>query len=515
MNNFSILDCTLRDGGYYTSWDFDPCLVEQYLKVMNNLPVDYLEIGYRSPRLENQYLGKYFYLPVETIREIKTICEKKICIILNEKDIKVTDIHDLLEPCREYVTMVRLAVHPKNLKRAASLIDPIKAMGFEICFNVMYMSTWLDDHTFLKNLEIVNHGLDYFYMVDSYGGVFPDQLKVIYNSVSSVLNAKIGFHGHNNMELALINSLTAIECGVDIVDCTITGMGRGAGNLKTELLLTTLNQKTNLEIDFNNLSQIVTSFKVLQSKFRWGTNLPYMVSGAYSLPQKQVMEWVTKRFYSYNSIIQALQNQKENREDNLRINVFKEYKDFENVLIIGGGVSPEHHKSAIKQFIKSQSNICIIHASSKNAGFFKDVHVPQYFCLVGNEGYRLEEILQGLGGFQGKCVLPPYPRKMGTYIPALVRDKSYELEKVSFTQLLNDSHTVLALQTSVEVRSKNVYLVGYDGYMGENISQAERTLATENEKLFEDFKKFTGQNLVALTPTNYQNLLEESVYGFI
>ena len=106
--------------------------------------------------------------------------------------------------------------------------------------------------------------------------------------VRSKTNVKLGFHGHNNLEMALANTLTAIDEGIDIVDATITGMGRGAGNLKTELLLTVLNAKGVLDFPYNELSKTVDDFTELQSHYEWGTNLPYMVSGANSLPQKQV-----------------------------------------------------------------------------------------------------------------------------------------------------------------------------------------------------------------------------------
>ena len=65
---FKILDCTLRDGGYYTNWDFDQLTVDSYLEAMNNLPIDYIEIGYRSIKLDG-YLGEYYYLPIETIKK--------------------------------------------------------------------------------------------------------------------------------------------------------------------------------------------------------------------------------------------------------------------------------------------------------------------------------------------------------------------------------------------------------------------------------------------------------------
>ena len=72
---FKILDCTLRDGGYYTNWDFDQLTVDSYLEAMNDLPVDYIEIGYRSIKLDG-YLGEYFYLPISTIQKIRNKTSK-------------------------------------------------------------------------------------------------------------------------------------------------------------------------------------------------------------------------------------------------------------------------------------------------------------------------------------------------------------------------------------------------------------------------------------------------------
>jgi 4-hydroxy 2-oxovalerate aldolase len=198
------------------------------------------------------------------------------------------------------------------------LAEKVKSLGFEVGFNVMYMSKWINQKDFLALLPRVIGVADYFYLVDSYGGVFPKDVREIVGLVKDLTGSvSLGFHGHNNLELALINTLTAIEAGCEIVDATITGMGRGAGNLKTELLLTVLNSEGNLVVDFNSLSKIVDSFSNLQKKYDWGTNLPYMVSGAHSLPQKEVMDWVGKRYYSFNSIIRALQNRAKGIDDNI------------------------------------------------------------------------------------------------------------------------------------------------------------------------------------------------------
>jgi 4-hydroxy 2-oxovalerate aldolase len=509
----TLLDCTLRDGGYYTNWDFDKSLVHTYVEAFNKLPVDYLEIGYRSQPLEG-YLGEYFYCPDYVMRDLKARTNKKLVVILNEKDVRAGDVEALLTPCLGLITMVRLAIDPKNFARALELAAAVKAMGFEVGFNVMYMSTWKSQPEFLAQLSQTKGVCDYFYMVDSFGGVYPEDVKEIYQIVKSQVDVPIGFHGHNNLELALINTLTAIDCGAAIVDATVTGMGRGAGNLKTELLLTALNAKNDFDLDFNALSMVVDGFAKLQETHGWGTNLPYMVSGAHSLPQKEVMDWVGKRYYSFNSIIRALHNQSAGKKDNVKLSPFQPVEKYTIALMIGGGSSVVAHAAGITQLLQNRQDVCVIHASSKNAAVFKDLANPQFFCLVGNEGYRLESVFGTFKHFDYTCVLPPYPRKMGTYIPKQIAEKAAELEKISFTNLVKDSHTALALQTAIELGCQEVWMVGFDGYSGEMMGAKEQELFMENEQLFADVK-VAQVHLKSLLPTKYKSLQEDSLYALI
>lgn len=509
-----LLDCTIRDGGYYTNWDFEKGLVNQYLASMESLPVDYIEIGYRSIPLKNYY-GKYFYLPVYEIEDIKKRSSKKLVIILNEKDIRVEHLEELLTPLKGLVDMVRIALDPQYLGRALKLAEGIKKLGFEVGFNVMYMSKWKQFGNFVTDLKNVDAVADYFYMVDSYGGVYPQDVKDTIDLVKSNTSCPVGFHGHNNLELALINSITAMENGAAIIDSTVWGMGRGAGNLKTELMLSVLNSKYGVQVDFNALGNLVNAFDGLLKKYEWGTNLPYMISGSNSLPQKDVMDWVTTRFYSFNSIIRALQNQKADVKDNENLPLFTFDEEVEEVLILGGGSSAGEHAEDILQFIEAKKDMLVINASSKNAGQYKGISNSQIFCLVGSEGHRLERVFENLGDFNGKCVLPPYPRKMGTYVPSIIRDKAYELEKIEFSDKFTDSHTALALQTALSVGAKRVYIIGYDGYMNVPVTSKERILTEENEFLFTSFQEKTGRVLQTLTPSNYKSLQPISLYTIL
>ena len=87
MKNFKILDCTLRDGGYYTNWDFKPQTVDKYLKAMEELPIDYIEIGYRNLK-QSVYKGEFFYTPLETLKKVKSLTSKLIVLIVDEYLIK-------------------------------------------------------------------------------------------------------------------------------------------------------------------------------------------------------------------------------------------------------------------------------------------------------------------------------------------------------------------------------------------------------------------------------------------
>ena len=504
-----ILDCTIRDGGYYTNWDFDRKIVKSYLENFENLPVDYLEIGYRNPILPG-YFGEYFFCKTETLNFIRNNTTKKLVIILDEKNVRIKDLDQLLDSCMGIIEMIRIAIDPLNFERALKLATEIKKKGFKIAFNIMYMSTWDDHPEMIEGFVKLNGLVDYLYLVDSFGGVLPQDVIKTIRKIKSKTNVKLGFHGHNNLEMALANTLVAIDEGIDIIDSTITGMGRGAGNLKTELLLTTLDHKMNLELNYDSLSIITSEFVDLQKKYNWGTSLPYMVSGAKSLPQKQVMEWVSKRFYSMNSITRALNRKNKNHV----YPKFNPKETFENALIIGGGPSVDLKSKAIIDFININfDNTALIHASSKNSALFKDVTNKQYFCLAGNEGVRLEKVFNNLNNFTGKCVLPPSPREMGTYVPNLLKSNTVELNEINFTDLNVNSHLSIAIQTSLLLGVKTIYLVGFDGYYGENISELFQELFIENNNLFKAIS--SKIKCISLTQSKYESISQSSIYNFI
>lgn len=506
-----ILDCTLRDGGYYTNWDFEISLVDTYLAAVNQLPIDYIEVGYRNLP-QDEYMGEYGYCPVSTLQHIRQICNKKIAVMLNEKSTKVDNLEHLLSPVVELVDMVRLAVDPKNFDRALRLATAIKERyTIEVAFNVMYMSTWEDG--FYGKLHQLNGLVDLFCMVDSYGSITPQEAKTITERVKAELQCQVGFHGHNNLQLGLVNTLMAIESGVDFVDGTIRGMGRGAGNLNTELLLTYLNKHQNLKVDFNVLGDVVSAFEPLQQQYQWGTSLPYMLSGANSIPQKDVMEWVQNRIYSFNNIVRALDNRKGHVADNAKYPVFAATRKYSRVLIIGGGPMVQRHLTAIKTFIEKDADTAVVFATSRYAAQFRDVKCDKFYVLVGNESKRMEQSIQEIGDNE-KCILPPYPRTMGTDVPKMAKDQTYELESISFIDRYQDSCTSIAIELAKEISDGDKFIVGYDGYKDAKLSDKEIKLTRENEEIFERYAALE-KPLISLTPSLYKQLETKSIYSIL
>ena len=336
-----ILDCTLRDGGYYTDWDFSDNLVNNYFNLIKYLPIDIIEVGYRGNKNKKSYLGEYYYLTKSKLKTIRKKLgkKKKISIMIDIKDWKTPkELEKNLKECRNYVDIIRFAINPKKIKKIDGYLKTVSNLGFIVSVNLMYSHLILKDQKIFSNVIKLKRYFDIIYLVDSYGSLVPgDVTKIIKILKSFDVNLKIGFHSHNNLELALSNSIEAINNGVEYLDSTFTGMGRGAGNLKTELLLSYLGIKLNkLKINnFKNIGNVVDMFEEIKVEEKWGTSLPYMISGSTNSPQSEAMQLIKSRRYNMNDIVTYLY--KKNRK---KINIIKNLNLKKKiVLIIGGGSS--------------------------------------------------------------------------------------------------------------------------------------------------------------------------------
>ena len=507
----TLLDCSLRDGGYYNNWDFEEEFVDFYRNNIAQLPFDYIEIGYRN-LVQKDYRGKYFYTPSAILNQWTELSEKLV-LMLDEINSPLDQLEEMVLPCKGKVKMFRIATKPDRIAHGIELAKKIKGFGFEVGLNVMYLSEWDNYDNLFDHFTGIEEHVDYLYMADSFGAVLPDYIEKVVKKIKSITPVKLGYHGHNNLEMGLINALKALENGVEIIDASITGMGRGAGNLKTELLLTYLGSQQLKNVNFEVLNDLVTKFERLQKHYQWGNNLAYMVSGANSIPQKEVMNLITRRFYSIDNAIKAIGLENKHNNNSKYPKLSKDSKA-EKLLIVGGGSSVVDHLSAIEQFIQQNKTINILFSSARHQGLFVNL-IGGYNILVGAEGKRLEETID-VTAFSNYCILPSTPHKIAPYIPQAIEKNCFELNATIFSKDQADAHLAVTLQAAIELNSSAIFLVGFDGYSAAELNDREAFFMEENQQIFDHFLACKNEtSLVSLTPTQYKNIPVNSIYALV
>lgn len=514
-----LLDCTLRDGGYYTDWDFDPLTVRTYLSSMSRLPIDHVELGYVNDP-QRGYSGEYFFLSPERLTQARAALrpDQKLVVMIDGKGYTPDRMGPLFGHLASIIDMVRITVAPTALAHGVSLAKALKAAGVKVGYNIMYLSTFQDDLSKIAAAFEDKDAFDSIALVDSYGGCSPTKIRKLFQNLRAALPDKpLGFHGHDNMCLAFANSLAAIEGGADIIDGTLVGMGRGAGNLRIETLLVHLDSEANdHSLDYQALSAVIEPFEELRVQYGWGTNLPYMISGANNLPQRDVMNWISKNRYSVLSIIQALQRQSNSEVDNAAYPAQEKMANPSRpVVVVGGGNSVRTHLDAIRRYV-SKTDALVLFASTRHLDLAAGLGGEQLFCLPGHAAMRadVEDNLSTISG----CVVSPPPRVTGCIprelgVPVRQAQPLAAGEEGSIGPVSDISPLDLALGAAAALGTQECALIGFDGYA--MASAAEQELSQEVQRMLDLFRsKHPEVRLHSLTPTRYA-LDVVSVYGLV
>lgn len=240
-----ILDCTLRDGGYKTKWNFSDNFVRNYIKVCNKLDLNYLEVGFRSKNTEGY--GPFRNIPTKTVKQIAYDTPALLAVMVDLREMtEAHEVDELVDGLGGIVNLIRITTPYDKLALAQAVVDRLE--GFETSINIMRLNEYAKDQNLVGN--IISLRSEYVYMVDTCGSCDMMTISEAFNNVSKFKSPTLGFHGHDNLSLAYVNSLSAVSSGAKIVDGTIFGLGHGAGNCRTELLLTAFRPKVDyMEIE--------------------------------------------------------------------------------------------------------------------------------------------------------------------------------------------------------------------------------------------------------------------------
>jgi 4-hydroxy 2-oxovalerate aldolase len=283
-----VVDCTVRDGGLMNKWQFDDAFVTQVYEALSKAGVDYMEIGYLSSEsaFSRDEVGPWKFCAEDDIQRV-TGGETRVKLSAMA-DIGRIEYEDIPGKSESSLDMVRVACYVHQIDAAIELAHHCMDKGYEVTINLMAVST--------VGLRDLNEGLEdlaksrvpIIYLVDSFGAFYSEDIDLLARKYVERLPGKIiGFHGHNNQQLAFANTIAAIIAGVNYLDGTLYGIGRGAGNCPLELLVSFLK---NPKFRVRPLIQAIEA-QILpwRKKIDWGYFVPYMVTGVMNQHPRSAM----------------------------------------------------------------------------------------------------------------------------------------------------------------------------------------------------------------------------------
>ncbi len=289
-----VLDCTVRDGGLIHNHDFSDTFVRAVYDTCAAAGVDYMELGYKaSKRLFSRgEHGSWKFCDEDDMRRICGDNPHPDVKLSAMADAERTDYHeDILPRDKSVLSMIRVATYIHQIPTAVDMIIDAHEKGYETTVNLMALSA-VREHELGQALDaLAASPVDTIYVVDSYGSLYSEQLHALVRLFKRAIEGtskQLGIHTHNNQQLAFANVIEAIIEGVNLIDATIYGFGRGAGNCPMELLLGFLR---NPKFDQRPvIACIEKHFLPLAREVDWGYSIPYMITGQLNQHPREAME---------------------------------------------------------------------------------------------------------------------------------------------------------------------------------------------------------------------------------
>ena len=516
------LDCTFRDGGYYNNWNFDINLFNQYINCMNLCKIDFVEIGFRFIKID-KFIGPFGYTTEKFLSSLELPRSIKYSVMINAKEY-INNEDNIFEVFskknKSKISLVRIAINFDDYKSGKILTENLKKLGYSVGFNLMQAHDKNSNKCKVLTQEISSwKTVDYLYFADSLGCMKPNDINKLIINLKKNWKGNLGIHAHNNKNLALINTTTAINSGIDICDSTILGMGRGAGNTETENLMIEIKKIKN-HIQAENISKVSKLFKILKSQYDWGSNFLYNYSADMKIHPTYVQNLLQENRYTEKEVFLILQNlsklnvtsfssskindyfyfnQKELKQNNnLKIPIIKKFKN-SKALILGNGNSLKTSSSIIKKTLNKKNLLKLflntnLHFSNNQADFTIIVNTMRILFEENKFNYIKSKIIAPVKSY--KKVF----RKSKNLNNALNYDVCIQSNvfKIYDNFCILPSPIALAYAIAILIQSgiNNIYLAGIDGYHSNKRLHNELVLLLKSVN-----SNYPNVNIYSLTPT--------------
>lgn len=535
MGKITFLDCTLRDGGYYNNWDFNIDQAARLLKALNAAGVDIIEVGYKSRYDAGDYFGLFKYCNENYLDFLSKKDTSKYAFMIDVKEFMVDGAVDhaaldevILHTDDSIFSWVRLASHFATIDAIPEFTAYFRKKGYNVGYNLMGGSL-LSEEQIVAGVEIAKQSeVDVFYLADSFGSFYPEDIRALIGLIKSHYDGTIGIHTHDNQGMAYANTLVAIEEGVEFIDATVTGMGRGAGNLHTEQFLMGYAKRASEDrFKASALMPIISEYiEPMKKQYKWGYNLTYMYSGLMNIhptycqklaegnqftpeEQAQILSHIPKENRSkFNkqvlekSATQLLQNEA------LAVPT-ADVKPFdaallsnkESCIIYARGPEGVHNVSAIKKL--SQRGMPIIECNATGS-FDKD---DERFVVILNHVRLKDWNNKERTGSKAKAIvgMPDAKGAEGqiSYHPFKIGEFGTDGTELSIPDF---DAGLYAIALAVKCGIKNLYLAGFDGYENEEVNLSKDALFSQVAA------KTAGTHIEFITPSKYKTFKQGSIY---
>ena len=527
-----ILDCTLRDGGYVNDWRFGKKTIISILDKLEKANIDIIECGFLTRMVQEEACSLF-----NSIEQIEEVLPKKertamyvAMIAIGEKELHPSE----LSPYDgKSIEGIRLTFHKEEIDKAIQWAGIIMDKGYKV-FMQPVGTVFYSDLELLQLVEKMNRLRPYaFYIVDTLGSMYRNEVSHRFYLIDENLNPAIqlGFHGHNNLQLAFSNAQVLGKIQTKrtlILDSSVNGMGRGAGNLPTELITQYINRNIASRYDVTMVMDIYDEYiAAIRKDFEWGYSVPYHIAAsnvchpnyaAYLINKQtltmkdieKIIQLIPKEYKILydQQLIEGLYAQYQSRQidDSKAIGKIIQWIQGKKILLLTPGKSLVSEYESIMKFIDEEKPYVI----SVN---FVDVRYRMDACFVSNHRRMdiIEQEIKRLGKI--RTILTS---NISGHNDCLYVDYARYL---NHDEMISDNAGLMLLNLLKRCGVQQVYLAGFDGFrqqQNDNYYSKELNFQVNGAEVLQKQTKIQGQlqrmskdmEITFLTPSIY----EQGVY---
>ena len=520
MRKIELLDCTLRDGGYVNDNTFGYYNIQEIIKKLEDANIDIIECGYLKDTKDEYSIDVTEYKNSKEVIEQKLIKQvTNYTLMLLGETYKIENL-----PENKANIAIRMSFHKHSLQKAIEYAKIIIKKGYKLFLQPTVIMQYKDDEIVGMLEEFNKLDLMGVAIVDTFGQMLPKDIIRLTKIFDKYLrdDIKLAFHAHNNFQLAFSNAVSFIENSKEsrniVIDTSLCGMGRGAGNLPTELIANYLNENYGTNYNISNLLEVNdTIIEKIKKEHQWGYSLPYYLSAKYACHPSYVLYLLNKKMLDSSDIdkvLQMISSKKtseydseyieelyttyceKNIDDQNSYNAFNQLINDKNILLIGPGQTIVDYKNNIDDFIEHEKPYIITINNSNlfrhNATFYSNK--KRYNAISHNQD-EIELLTSNIS-------IDEQPNR-------IIFDYRKSLPK---KQVKSDSALLILLTILEQANVKQVYLAGFDGYTNlpsKNFYNSEVAYLLDlnyikelNETLKKNIELFQkNMNIVSITPS--------------